>query len=928
MRAFNESNFLLFFGREREIKELFKRLRYQRYLFVIGPSGSGKSSLIYAGLIPDLQSRDPGVWLVRSMRPGKNPLSSLETQIGCPDLEDRGVLSPVVQGAPTRSQPAERLLLVIDQFEEVFTQATRADQATFIDRIKALRRVNDCVVVATLRADFYPDLMNCGLWPVSPGHRLDIAPLRGEALRTALRCPAERMGVRVEDRLLDRLIADAADEPGVLPMVQETMVLLWGEMRDRTLTLEAYDRLGDDGRSGLAAAMSARADASIDALSDAEQVLARRIFLRLVQFGEGREDTRRQQSLVELRAAGDDQALFDETVLHLAENRLLTLSGDETGPDCKVDLAHESLIRGWPTLRKWLAERREAEQVRRRLEVKVQDWLRTGRGGGLLDKFGLTEAERWLSSPDSAELGYDVGLPALVEASRAAVELAETERARQRVLELSHRQFQTIAEHSPVMIWRTGADGTLEYANRKMMDYIIGFCGGTSLSDWDGWVHPEERHLYVDTRRGAIERRVPYQITYRIVTLEAGCRWIEVQASPQFNNENEYEGHLGTCTDVTGSEELRLALRESEKRKYEFLMRLAHELRNPLAPTRLALQMLRLPGLDEKQEEDALKVAEVQLGRVVRMIDDLLDVSRISRSTILLRREAVRIDAVIERSIEVIRPLIEEHHHEIVVSIPDEGLWLEADPVRLEQVLVNLLTNAAKYTNDGGHISITSQRNRGWLIIQIRDDGIGIPAEELPYIFDLFAQGEVILDWGYSGLGIGLTISRGLVEMHGGTLTATSDGAGRGSTFIIRLPATDPSVEKTTSPVPESRTAPARLLRILVVEDNKEAANMLIVLMKHLGHQVDLAQDGPSAISLAREIRPDVMLVDIGLPAMDGYQVVQQLKSAPGLEGTIFVGTSGYGQVFERSRSLEAGFDHHLVKPVDVNAILKIINNL
>jgi WD40 repeat protein len=429
MVPFDTGDALHFFGRDKEIDDLERRLRHQTYLFVIGPSGSGKSSLVFAGLIPRLE-RQAGKWSVSVMRPGEHPRAALARALG----ED---------SALTPDARAPRLLLVVDQFEELFTQTPKPEQSEFIADLQALRRAGRCALLLTMRADFYPDLMNSDLWPVDSTERVEIAPLRGDALRAAIAGPAGRLGVHLEAGLLERIMSDAAEEPGVLPLVQETMALLWEKRERRLLPLRAYDEMGDEGLSGLAVAVAAKADATVAALMETQRLVARRIFLRLIQFGEGRADTRRRQTVAQLKSADDDPLLFGQVLRHLADNRLLTLSGDGGGRN--VDIAHETLIGGWPTLREWLGARREAEQTRRRLESKASEWDRLGRaGGGLLDEVELLEAERWLESSDAAELSYDEALPALVAASRAALAASEREREAARRRELA--QVQALAE--------------------------------------------------------------------------------------------------------------------------------------------------------------------------------------------------------------------------------------------------------------------------------------------------------------------------------------------------------------------------------------------------------------------------------------------------------------------------------------------------
>ncbi len=443
-----------FFGRESEIEQIVSLLHHQSLIMVIGPSGSGKSSLVYAGLLPELTRTrhfEEDYWLVRQMRPGSTPCDSLgrifETNV------ERGLDIDIAAQLLGLNPPARRLLLLVDQFEEVFTQTEREETSRFFGALRDLRNLKDFTLVLTMRADFYPDLMNCPLWPIDVSQRIEVAPLRGVALRKAIKQPAANIGVQIEPDLIERLLVDAADEPGVLPMLQETMRLLWADMEDRVLTYAAYERLnyktgnGNDEETakGLTAAIAMKADAALAELSPDQQTIARRFFLRLVQFGEGRADTRRQQPLSALRTTSDNPTLFESTLNHLTENRLLTQSGGNEREGSFVDIAHESLINGWARLRDWTLERREAEQVRRRLEAKVAEWKRLGRDtGGLLDKAQLPEAERWLDGPDASDLGASESLSEFVRVSKATIERAEQEREEIRQRELV--QAQTLAE--------------------------------------------------------------------------------------------------------------------------------------------------------------------------------------------------------------------------------------------------------------------------------------------------------------------------------------------------------------------------------------------------------------------------------------------------------------------------------------------------
>ncbi|CAD5912013.1 nSTAND1 domain-containing NTPase [Planktothrix agardhii] len=438
MMPFSEEMSDRFFGRDSEIQDCLESLRLHPFLAVIGPSGSGKSSLIFAGLIPKLQQTGlfgGGEWLIRTLRPGEQPLVAFKAVLG---------IDPITID---NWSPSQNLLLLVDQFEEVFTLA-QGEVFPFEQALLNLITTPNCYVILTVRADFYPELMESSLWRQIQFHRLEVVPLNDEGLRQAILKPADDVGVFVEPALLERLIVDGVGEPGVLPLIQETLVLLWERLERRFLPLKAYEALilprsayGGDSqnkRTGLQVAIARRADAALASLTDEQQRIARRIFLRLIQFGEGRADTRRQQLVEALQSADDPAQLFEQTLRHLANCRLLTLSGEENR-NRKVDIAHEALISGWPTLQKWISDRREAEQIRRRLEVKTQEWLRLGQGsGGLLDEVELAEAERWLNSNDATELGFDKSLRELVEVSDRTLQEAKEreEKARRRELEL------------------------------------------------------------------------------------------------------------------------------------------------------------------------------------------------------------------------------------------------------------------------------------------------------------------------------------------------------------------------------------------------------------------------------------------------------------------------------------------------------------
>ncbi len=365
-------------------------------------------------------------------------------------------------------------------------------------------------------------------------------------------------------------------------------------------------------------------------------------------------------------------------------------------------------------------------------------------------------------------------------------------------------------------------------------------------------------------------------------------------------------------------------LAENDRRKDEFLAMLAHELRNPLSSINNAVQLF---GTLEA-EEDLLWAKDViqrQVKHLARLIDDLLDVSRISRGKISLRTEPLDLAPVVGSAVEAVRPLLEERKHELSVSLVAGGLRLEADPLRLEQILVNLLTNAAKYTDAGGSIALTARREGADVVIKVRDTGMGIAPDLLPRIFDLFAQGDRTMARSEGGLGIGLTLVQKLAEMHGGGVLAVSEGPGKGSEFTVRLPALEVPASRRTGPGQTLARAAGRSSRVLVVDDNADNARGLARLLKLLGHDVQVAYVGTTAIEVARAHRPEIVLLDIGLPGMDGYQVVKRLRMEECCKGSLIVAVSGYGQPEDLRRSREAGFDHHLVKPVDYDALMTLL---
>jgi signal transduction histidine kinase/ActR/RegA family two-component response regulator len=369
-------------------------------------------------------------------------------------------------------------------------------------------------------------------------------------------------------------------------------------------------------------------------------------------------------------------------------------------------------------------------------------------------------------------------------------------------------------------------------------------------------------------------------------------------------------------------------LSAADRRKDEFLAVLAHELRNPLAPIRNSLHVLRLTGRHDAGAERVLQMMERQVGHMVRLVDDLLEVSRITQGRIELRKEPLELAAVVRVAVETSRPLIEAAGHRIVLELPPEPVAVEGDAVRLTQVVANLLNNAAKYSDPGGRIALEVRREADSVAISVRDAGWGIPADMLPRLFDPFTQVARHAHRAQGGLGIGLTLVKTLVELHGGSVRAHSEGEGRGSEFVIRLPLAA-APDRDAQPQADAR-APDRLAgkRVLVVDDNRDAAESLGTLLRLLGAEVRVAYDGPDAVAAIATYHPAVVLLDIGMPGMDGHEVARHIRQQPALKDVVLIALTGWGQDEDRNRSRSAGFDAHLVKPADIAAIAAVMRSL
>jgi two-component system CheB/CheR fusion protein len=495
----------------------------------------------------------------------------------------------------------------------------------------------------------------------------------------------------------------------------------------------------------------------------------------------------------------------------------------------------------------------------------------------------------------------------------------------------SEARFEVLADSAPVLIWLNDLEGC-RFVNRAFEDFVGALESEIRASDPAKYIHPDDRAGYLATYQEAVAKRHPFQARLRFRRADAEYRWMKVVGTPRMTPNGQLMGYVGCTFDITDMKEAESALIELDRGKNEFLAMLAHELRNPLSGVRNAARLLAVSA-EEAAIEQARGIIERQTANMVRMVDDLLDVSRISHGKIQLRPEPVDICALSRRVIEVTEGERQAAGQTLVASIPDDPAWVQGDALRLDQTLSNLLNNASKFTRHGGRIWVTVEREpaavdsdtRPQVAIRVRDNGVGIEPALLPRIFDLFVQSDRVSERSRTGIGLGLTLARRLVELHGGSIEAFSAGNALGSEFVMRLPLLETPQEGRIAG--RARKAPARISaqRILVVDDNVDSAESLRLMLAASGHEVNIAGDGATAISAVARLEPEVVLLDIALPDMDGYTVARKLRTTPAGRDALIVAVSGYGRDEDIVRSRDAGIDAHLVKPLDPEALEDVI---
>ncbi|MDB5338562.1 MAG: domain S-box-containing protein, partial [Planctomycetaceae bacterium] len=507
----------------------------------------------------------------------------------------------------------------------------------------------------------------------------------------------------------------------------------------------------------------------------------------------------------------------------------------------------------------------------------------------------------------------------------------DTARKRQEAeLRESEEKLRLLADTIPQLAWMAQPDGYISWYNRRWYEYT-----GKSREEMEGWgwqsVHdPEVLPTVLERWRESLATGEPFDMIYPLRDRDGELRPFLTRVNPLRDPNGRIIYWFGTSTDISDIKRMEEALRDADRRKDKFLATLAHELRNPLAPIRNSLQILKMPRVDPEMVLQTRDIMERQVHHLVRLVDDLLDVSRVMRGKIELRREPIELATVIARAVETANPLIEVQGHELEISVPKESLLVNVDPVRLAQVIGNLLTNSAKYMDSNGHIWLSASKEGEHAVLTVRDTGIGISLELLPHVFELFVQADHTSTKAQGGLGIGLTLVKNLVQMHGGSVRAESAGVGKGSEFTIVLPLIhgEMSAASEEGSASHSTEPTASGLRIIVVDDNRDAAVSLSMLLRLQGHDVRVNHDGQSALDVAANYLPDVVFLDLGMPKMDGFGVAERIRTLTGLKNVVLVALTGWGQQQDRKRTAEAGFNYHLVKPPEPTEIESLLGDL
>ncbi|WP_293779826.1 ATP-binding protein [uncultured Oxalicibacterium sp.] len=501
------------------------------------------------------------------------------------------------------------------------------------------------------------------------------------------------------------------------------------------------------------------------------------------------------------------------------------------------------------------------------------------------------------------------------------IHISRQRKASRHVLEENVRYFQSLVDSSPAILWLTDDKGMCTYLSRRWQDYTGRNAKDDLGTGWQEAIHPADAAAIGAQFAQAVADRTRFSFDYRLLRRDGEYRWVVDAGSPYFDEHNNFIGHVGTLVDIHDTKVLADDLSESNRRQSEFLVTLAHELRNPLAPIRNGLELLRMSEGKLKNAANVQRMIERQVGHLTHLVDDLLDTARITRGKINLKKADTSLNEVLGDAIEISMPLIEASRHRLTVDNADRNLHLAIDRHRIAQVVSNLLNNAAKYTPAGGNIHLSVTQNAKQVVISVRDDGVGIPTDALATVFGMFTQIPNHIERAQGGLGIGLYLVKRLVELHDGDVRVESAGSGLGSNFIVTLPLRQSIPEQAPQAVEKPETGNPASLRILVVDDNEDAASSLAEIMTHYGHQTRAVHRGREALLASMTFKPQMVFLDIGLPDMTGYEVLEQLQKLPDLHNTLFVALTGWGSEADIVQAKQVGFHHHLTKPASVEAL-------
>jgi PAS domain S-box-containing protein len=612
----------------------------------------------------------------------------------------------------------------------------------------------------------------------------------------------------------------------------------------------------------------------------------------------------------------------------------------ESSDDAIISKSLDGIIQSWNHAAERLFGHREADAVGKHISLVIppdrlneeEHIITRLKAGERIEHFETERIRR-----DGQRIFVSLTISPIRDASGAVVGASKIVRdvTERRSAEAERQKFVTLIENSTDFIGMCDLQGMPFFVNKAGLELVgLDSLEQATKAPVPSFFFPEDQHRVMHEFFPQVLAHGRGEMEVRFRHFKTGeARWMAYKVLALPGPDGAPVAIATVSQDITERKRLDDSLRalaadlsEADRKKNEFLAMLAHELRNPLAPISNAARALRFGANDAESVRSSAEILERQVALLSRLVDDLLDVSRITRGRIELRKARTELAPIIQQAVETVRPACESMNHELAVTLPQESIVVDADAARLTQIVGNLLSNACKFTNPGGHIAVAVSREGSDAVIHVRDDGIGIAAEHLPQVFDMFAQVDTSLERSRDGLGIGLTLVKTLIELHGGSVSVISDGPGHGTEFAVRLPVAERPGASSSSAV--AAPAAIRKQRVLIVDDNDDGAESLALLLQFAGHETEKAHDGITALAVAERFRPNVTLLDIGLPGLNGYEVCRRIREQRWGASMTIVALTGWGQDEDRRNSKEAGFDTHMVKPVDHNALMRLLASL